>query len=234
VEHVDELIAGQALYALSAEDSERVALHVAECERCRVQLREAEALAASLAYAVAPAAPPPDLRARLLAAVEPVVAAPPPVEPVVAAAPATAPRREKPARTGWWPRFSTFAVPVLAVAVTGLVLWNVSLRGDLNSLTRNLQHAQAVPLGNVGTVVTGSGGGATIYARIARAPAGKTYEAWVIHGKAAVPAGLFQGGGTLTLKLTAPAEPGDVIAITIEPAGGSKVPTTPPFVHSTV
>ena len=90
MEHLDELIAGQALYALSAEDSERVALHVAECERCRVQLREAEALAASLAYAVAPAAPPPDLRARLLAAVEPVVPAPAPAQPVGAVA---APRR---------------------------------------------------------------------------------------------------------------------------------------------
>ena len=29
MEHVDELIAGQALYALSPEDEERVALHVA-------------------------------------------------------------------------------------------------------------------------------------------------------------------------------------------------------------
>ncbi len=234
MEHVDELIAGQALYALSAEDSERVALHVAECERCRVQLREAEALAASLAYAVAPAAPPADLRARLLAAVEPVVTAPAAAEPVVGAAAVAAPRRERPARVGWWPRFAAFAVPVLAVLVIGLVVWNVSLRGDLNSLTRNLQHAQAVPLGKVGTVVTGPGGGATIYAKMAQAPAGKTYEAWVIHGKVAVPAGLFQGGGTLTLKLTAAAKPGDVIAITIEPAGGSTLPTTAPLVHSTV
>jgi anti-sigma factor RsiW len=65
VEHVDELIAGQALYALSPEDEERVALHVAECDSCRRQLREAEALAASLAYAVpAPAPPPPGGRGR--------------------------------------------------------------------------------------------------------------------------------------------------------------------------
>jgi anti-sigma factor ChrR (cupin superfamily) len=76
VEHVDELIAGQALHALSDEDSERVALHVAECDRCRRQLREAEAIAASLAYAVPTLAPPPDLRDRVLAAVEPVVSAP--------------------------------------------------------------------------------------------------------------------------------------------------------------
>jgi anti-sigma-K factor RskA len=45
----------------------------------------------------------------------------------------------------------------------------------------------------------------------------------------ALPAGLFQGGGTLKLTLTRPAKPGDVIAITVEPAGGTKAPTTTPI-----
>jgi anti-sigma-K factor RskA len=202
VEHVDELIAGQALHALSEEDSERVALHAAECERCRRQLREAEAITASLAYAVPTLAPPPDLRERVLAAVEPVV--------------------------------SAVGMPVLAAAVIGLLVWNVSLRGDLNSLTGNLQRGHAVSLGNFGTVVTNATGSSTLYASIAQAPAGKTYEAWVMHGQVAVPAGLFKGGGTLTLKLTAPAKPGDVIAITVEPAGGTKAPTTKPIAHQAV
>ena len=96
VEHVDELIAGQALYALSDEDSERVALHVAECERVPRQLREAEAIAASLAYAVPTLAPPPDLRERVLAAVEPVVSAPP-----AAPRPRRRPRRAEAPLSGW-------------------------------------------------------------------------------------------------------------------------------------
>jgi anti-sigma-K factor RskA len=229
VEHVDELIAGQALHALSEEDSERVALHAAECDRCRRQLREAEAIAASLAYAVPTLAPPPDLRERVLAAVEPGVSAP---HSAPAAAPA--PRSRRPVRAGWWPRLSAVGMPVLAAAVIGLLIWNVSLRGDLNSLTGNLQRGDARRLGNFGTVVTKAGGSSTLYASIAQAPAGKTYEAWVIHGQAAVPAGLFQGGGTLTLKLTEPAKPGDVIAITIEPAGGTKAPTTKPIAHQTL
>jgi anti-sigma-K factor RskA len=229
VEHVDELIAGQALYALSDEDSERVALHVAECGQCRRQLREAEALAASLAYAVPALAPPPDLRDRVLAAVEPVVSAQPAVP---AAAPAE--RARRPLRAGWWPRFSVVAMPVLAAAVIGLLVWNFSLRGDLDSLTGNLQRGQAHRLGNVGTVITKAGGHSTLYASVVRAPAGKTYEAWVIHGQTAVPAGLFEGGGKLILTLTKPAKPGDVIAITIEPAGGTKAPTTTPIAHNKV
>jgi anti-sigma-K factor RskA len=56
----------------------------------------------------------------------------------------------------------------------------------------------------------------------------------VIHGQAAVPAGLFLGGGRIELTLTKPARPGDVIAITIEPAGGTSSPTAKPIAHQIV
>jgi anti-sigma-K factor RskA len=229
VEHVDELIAGQALYALSPDDEERVALHVAECDRCRRRLREAEALAASLAYGVPAAEPPPDLRERVLAA----------VEPVVDAAPARgAEPRPRPARrsrtSSWWPRFAAVAVPALAAAVVGLAIWNVSLHGDLSNLHSQLFHDTAGNLRGVGNVLVKSDGNATLYASVRPAPAGKTYEAWVIRGKVALPAGLFRGGGTVNLKLTRDARPGDVIAVTIEPAGGTKTPTSTPIAAHTV
>jgi anti-sigma-K factor RskA len=228
VEHVDELIAGQALYALSPADEERVALHVAECDRCRRQLREAEALAASLAYAVPAAEPSPGLRERVLAAVEPVVEAAP-------ARPAPAPDPHRRPRTWeWWPRFAAVAVPALAAAVAALALWNVSLRGDLSGLHSQLFHGTAGNLRGVGNVVVKSDGNATLYASIRPAPAGKTYEAWVIRGKVALPAGLFHGGGTVNLKLTQDARPGDVIAVTIEPSGGTKKPTATPIAAHTV
>ena len=59
MEHVDELIAGHALRALSSDDEERVVVHLAECDRCRRRLRETEAVATSLAYGVPQVAPPP-------------------------------------------------------------------------------------------------------------------------------------------------------------------------------
>ncbi len=227
MEHVDELIAGQALYALSPEDEERVALHVAECDQCRRQLREAEALAASLAYAVPAAAPPPDLRDRVLAAVEPVVEAAP-ARPVEA--------QPRPARRSrsWWPRIAAVAVPVLAVAVVGLAIWNVSLHSDLSGIHSGLYNGTAGNLRGVGNVVVKRDGNATLYASIGPAPPGKTYEAWVIRGKVALPAGLFEGGGTVNLKLSRNARPGDVIAVTVEPAGGTKAPTGTPIAAHTV
>ena len=227
MEHVDELIAGQALYALSPQDEERVALHVAECDSCRRQLREAEALAASLAYAVPAAAPPPELRDRVLASVEPVVEAVP-AQP--------APARPQPARRSrsWWPRVAAVAVPVLAAAVVGLAIWNISLNNDLSGLHSQLYHGTAGNLRGVGNVVVKQDGNATLYASIRKAPPGKTYEAWVIRGKVALPAGLFKGGGTVNLKLSRDARPGDVIAVTVEPAGGTKAPTTTPIAAHTV
>jgi anti-sigma-K factor RskA len=231
VEHVDELIYGQALYALSADEEEQVALHVAECERCRRRLREAEALAASLAYAAPSVDPPSDLRARVLASVEPVVgAAPAPAEPV--SEPVTpAPRRP---RFAWWPRVSAVAVPALGVAVVALAIWGASQRNRVSSLESSLQHAQVTRVGSLGSAVTKAGGQTTLFASIRSAPSGKTYEAWVIRGKVPIPAGIFEGGGTLELRLTQAAKPGDVIAITVEPAGGTKQPTTPSIANGTV
>jgi anti-sigma-K factor RskA len=59
------------------------------------------------------------------------------------------------------------------------------------------------------------------------APAGKTYEAWVIDGGTAYPAGTFESNGTV--ELTREASRGDTIAVTVEPAGGSSKPTTTPI-----
>jgi anti-sigma-K factor RskA len=229
VEHVDELIAGHALRALSSEDEERVVVHLAECEQCRRRLRETEAVAASLAYGVPQVAPPPELRSRVLAIAEPVVAA-----SAAEAAEPEAPARPARVRTKrqWWPRFSLVAVPAMALALAALLVWNVSLRNDLNSSRDNLAKGAAVALPGVGNVVAQTDGNATLFAHLSPAPAGKTYEAWVIRGSVALPAGVFQGGGTVELNLTQTAKPGDKIAVTVEPSGGSQKPTTTPIAVS--
>jgi anti-sigma-K factor RskA len=232
VEHVDELIAGHALRALSSEDEERVVVHLAECDRCRRKLRETEAVAASLAYSVPQVAPPPELRGRVLAIAEPVVAAPAAAADAPAAAEAPVRPARTPTRRGWWPRFSLVAVPAMAVALAAMVAWNVSLRNDVSSNRSDLANGAAVMLPGVGNVVAQTNGNATLFAHVRPAPAGKTYEAWVIRGSVALPAGVFEGGGTVELELTQAARPGDRIAVTIEPAGGSKKPTTTPIATS--
>ncbi|HEX3687043.1 MAG TPA: anti-sigma factor [Gaiellaceae bacterium] len=80
------------------------------------------------------------------------------------------------------------------------------------------------------TVAVGQNGKATIsVSGLASAPHGKTYEAWVIPaGHAARPAGLFSGS-TNAVHLSGTVPQHAVVAVTLEPAGGSKKPTTTPI-----
>ena len=65
------------------------------------------------------------------------------------------------------------------------------------------------------------------------APAGKTYEVWVINGSTPSRAGLFHEGGKHSLTLAQPVQPGAKVAITLEQAGGVDAPTTPVIVSAT-
>lgn len=214
MEHVDELISGYALRGLNTADERLVREHVQKCERCRVQLREMEAVAAALAFAAPQAEPPPELRDRLLEAIGPEV---------VPSAPPAPPRPR--ARWSWWPRVSAVAVPVLGVAVIALAVWNISLRGDV----KDADVRSVAPIANVGSVVSFSGGQATVFGGLKPAPADHTYEAWVIPKGETVPqaAGTFAGGNDMSFTLTRDASVGDTIVITLEPGMGGSAPKGP-------
>ena len=83
-------------------------------------------------------------------------------------------------------------------------------------------------------VVGARGYGVLVLNNVTSPPTGKTYEAWVIRPnvKAPQPAGLFTGG-TGVVKLTKPVPPGGIVAITVEPAGGSTAPTQKPKLVAT-
>jgi anti-sigma-K factor RskA len=63
-------------------------------------------------------------------------------------------------------------------------------------------------------------------------PGNKTYELWYINAAGtAKPAGLFESNGKNTLQvLSGQMSRGDTVGVTVEPAGGSKAPTTKPVV----
>jgi anti-sigma-K factor RskA len=64
-------------------------------------------------------------------------------------------------------------------------------------------------------------------------PEGQTCQIWVIKGDVPEPSGLFQPGGTETAApITTPIKKGDTIAVTVEPAGGSEQPTTDPVLSA--
>jgi anti-sigma-K factor RskA len=207
-----DLTAAYALDALEPSEARTFEEHLAGCESCRDELTSFQATAGSLAYAVEPATPPPALRGRILEAAR-------------AERPNVVPLRHR------WARPLVAVAAVAACAVVGLAIWNVSLHNQLDSAREALR---SVPLtGANGTVVISGGRGALVVSNLAPAPAGKTYEAWVVAGGKAYPAGLFGGGKrTIVFRLTRALPAGAVVAVTLERAGGADQPTQKPFITS--
>jgi anti-sigma-K factor RskA len=219
-EEIHDLTAAYALHALAPEDEQAFEEHLRHCARCRDEVAAMLETAADLAHAAPAAAPPPALRAKVLDQA----------------------RAERgnvtPLRPRWaFPVAAAAAVAACAAVVLGV--WAASLHGRLDDRTSALRQrdrvlavlqapgARRVALGGgKGSLyVAGAGKAALVLAGLPAAPAGKRYEAWVIAGKAATPAGLFAGGASSALALGPAVVPGSRVGVTLEPAGGSPRPT---------
>jgi anti-sigma-K factor RskA len=212
---IHELTAAYAVDALDPEEADAFERHLAGCERCREELAALSATATALVYAAPAVEPPARLREAILDAAR---AERPNVVPL-------APRRSRTAAV-----LGAVAAVAACLAV-GLGIWNVVLHDRLGDARQALRTA---PLqGASGSLVVGpSGKGVLVVAGLEPAPAGRTYEAWVVRGGTAEPAGTFPGGGTSVVRLDRPVPDGAVVAVTVEPAGGSAQPTTKPFIAS--
>ncbi len=213
VDALHDLTPAYALDALDREESEAYEAHLARCEQCQEELALLSDVSTALAYAAPAVSPPPALRSRILDAAK-------------AERSNVVPLRPR------WARPVAAVAAVAACAVVGLAAWNVSLHDRLG-------HASAAPetatlSGAKGSVVVdGQGSGTLVVADLASAPTGKTYEAWVIKGAAATPAGTFASGGDTTVVHLAHAVPrGSIVAVTVERAGGTSAPTVKPFIVS--
>jgi anti-sigma-K factor RskA len=129
---------------------------------------------------------------------------------------------------------------VSAAAAIGLGIWATQLSHSLDhersARTRNARvvailaqpGARQIPVsGGSGVLVVAPTRKAVLVAdSLPSAGAGKTYEAWVVEGKNARPAGLFKGGaGAKVVELSQPVGPKAVVGVTLEQAGGSPTPT---------
>jgi anti-sigma-K factor RskA len=82
--------------------------------------------------------------------------------------------------------------------------------------------ARRYPLiGAHGTLAVAPDGGAVLaVSSLSEAPRGKSYEAWVVARGVPQPAGVFSGGGAMTIALTRPVLRGARVAVSLERAGG--------------
>jgi anti-sigma-K factor RskA len=257
-----ELAAGAALHALSPDDQQRYhAALAAHPEWQRTVDADAET-AALLADAVAPVAPAPGIRAALLARIaETPQNGETYVDGASSSGTATSEPADSPqpkqgsdgfvraahAKRPVRPLRILFALAACLALLVGVGLGTAALNDYLNRPAsvvalddiRGADDAQqaTVDLADGGTATahwSASLGTAVLVADgIASLPDDETYELWFVRGDTPVSAGVFdaeQGGATALLK--GDMHEGDVIAVTVEQAGGSPdgTPTSEPIV----
>jgi hypothetical protein len=81
--------------------------------------------------------------------------------------------------------------------------------------------------GHIVLAVSADGTAALVLEQLAAAPAGRTYQAWVVRrgSRDAVSAGVFSGS-ELARPLTAVVPPAATVGVTLERAGGASAPTS--------
>ena len=209
MESIHDLTAAYALDALSPAEAAEFETHLAQCELCRDALAALTDTAASLAWGVDAPAPPDRLRASILAqaAAERSNVVPLPARRSVA-----------------FRAVASFAA-VAACAAVALGIWGATRGGSSCAAG---WRCSTIADGR-GVVTVDPMGQATMIVHLPKAPAGKTYEAWVMKDGTATPAGLFTGGDSTTVHLTRPVPRGAQVGATVERAGGAQSPTSTPI-----
>jgi anti-sigma-K factor RskA len=228
-----------ALDALTGLELDQFEHHLHRCLPCENEVRGFRETATRLAQAVA-ASPPLALRERVLTAASVTRQLSPEVREMPRA-------RVRPAGSPWLPRL---AVAVAAAAVAAAVALGVVQSSTQQQLSqakaenRSVAAVLAAPDARLAVRRTTDGGLATVVASQSRhaliistagLPAlsgGKVYELWFVAGQTARRAGLLPApaAGRTAPLLASGLQPGDAVALTVEPAGGTSHPTTTPIV----
>lgn len=245
----DEMLDSVAVYALGAlpaDEAQAVREHLKSCPECRKEYGDLAPAAAAVAYtaeacedrrtgAISP--PSPLLRKRIMAQVRPNVGEMRAVRPIV------------------WPAYAVAAACLIFALVTSIV--NISLNQEVRSsqaqiaqynahsalLTRELAHQRTAladliapdslryPVTN-GEVVKH---GTRLYIAmdaLPPPPRGKVYQAWTLRPGATqmTPSVTFvpNTGGVAVVAVPGNASNVAAVAVSVEPEGGSKQPTSKP------
>ena len=233
------LTGAYALDALTGDELAEFEGHLEQCAACAGEVRGLRETAARLGMATA-IEPPPWMREQVLASAGRVRQLPPSGVRVITA---DGHRRRRLSRR--LPR--PIAVTAMAAAIVALAVLQIGTRHQLQQAQTNNQTIASVLSasdarielsssavgGTVTAVISPHDGEAVVTASGMPTPTdARVYQLWVISPAGARSVGLLPGSSARAAApvLAGDVQPGDQLAVTIEPAGGTKQPTTNPIV----
>jgi anti-sigma-K factor RskA len=229
-ERFEDLKDAYVLGALPEEERRSFEDYLAAHPERQAEIDELGAVAGLLAFSPQEQEPSPELRSRIMEVVE------------AEAEPRRVRGRSTFARVGDFLSVRSLAFGAAALLVIGLLSWNVLLQGQVQDLQGQVADAQAQQTKTIELKGSWAEQGATaevtsmqeneiilVARNMPSVPEDRTCQIWVIKGEVPKPSGLFQpdGNGTAT-PITNSIKKADVIAVTVEPAGGSEQPTSDP------
>jgi anti-sigma-K factor RskA len=243
-ERFEDLKDAYVLGALPEEESLSFEDYLAAHPERQAEIDELGAVAGLLAFYPQEQEPSPELRSRVMEVVE------------AEAEPRRVSGRSTFGRVGDFLSIRNLALGAAALLVIGLLSWNVMLQGQVEDLRGQVEDAQgqvqdlqaqveeAQAQQNPTIELEGSwadqGANAQVLSinknqaiLVAKdmpfVPEDQTCEIWVISNDVPKPSGLFQPDPNMTATpITNSITKADVIAVTVEPAGGSEQPTSDP------
>jgi anti-sigma-K factor RskA len=251
---IHTLTGAYAVDALPADERTLFEEHLEVCAACRQEVKELQATAARLGGSLHEQ-PSPELKGRVLAAIDRTRQEPPSDGDRAAGSSGNGPqpsddlaaaraRRASRAAPRWLLGTVSAAAGVLAIAVVGLGFAVAGLHerlGEMEAASGQMtQVMTAVDAETVGVTVDGTvvrivmsprrGEAVVLVDGMAPAPADHAYELWLIHDDVRVPAGVFDVDqrGRATRMVTGDMATVTAIGVTVEPEGGSPQPTSEP------
>ncbi len=228
-EELKSLVAAYVIGAVPAEEIRVVRAHILTCDECMAEADDYAGAIDSLALAVEPVELPAGFADRVLAQVSPAR------EP-----------SSVPARRSWLTSVRSRLAPLAAgaaalVAVAFLGAGYIDARNDLarseDVLAQIIRSEESLELkGESGTVAQfapTSEGAVFAVSGLPEAPGSDVYQLWYMDDGEPVGAATFEtSDGVVTMQLDRSFDGFDAVAVTIEPPGGSRQPTSSPIVSS--
>ena len=233
------LAGAYAMDAISAADRARFESHLAGCGECAQEIASLREATARLATATA-VPPPPGLKERVLAAAAATRQQPPAEAHGPQGQAAVLPWRARRRRLLLAAAAAAASVAIGAAVVFGVS--NGSMRDQLSQDQASSQQIAAVLTAQDATMMTGTvagGGTVTIVMSHSRhalvftaadlhaLPASRGYELWLIGPAGDRPVTMLASATMTGPVIASGLRPGDHLALTAEPAGGTARPTTP-------